>query len=328
MVLFHYTGTFIHDFGLNTHLRFGFGYGHYGVQVFFVISGFVIFMTLERTRHPLDFIVSRFSRLYPVYWASVLLTFVVVSLFGLPGHAVTLKAAIFNLTMLQNFTHIPAVDPVYWTLAVELAFYFLMFVLYCLRLLPRIEPLAVVWLALVGVNALLIRDGILLPQSVGRILCLDFGNFFIAGIMFYRWRKYGPSPLRLALIAACIFVPCALQSVEVTVVAAIVIGLFVLFATNRLGFIGTRPFVALGAISYPLYLTHQNIGAVITRALENHGVPEYPALILTIISALVIAALLHVAIEQPALELIRQRYRSMRPSLGWIPGLRMPDAVR
>ena len=44
--------------------------GKYGVYLFFLISGFVIFMTLERTRTAADFVVSRFSRLFPAYWVS------------------------------------------------------------------------------------------------------------------------------------------------------------------------------------------------------------------------------------------------------------------
>src|SRR3954471_184909 len=51
----------------------GFAIGASGVDLFFIISGFVILMTLERTRDWKDFLVGRFSRLYPAYWACVTL---------------------------------------------------------------------------------------------------------------------------------------------------------------------------------------------------------------------------------------------------------------
>ena len=43
--------------------------GHFGVYLFFIISGFVIFMTLERSAKAIDFSVSRFARLWPPYLA-------------------------------------------------------------------------------------------------------------------------------------------------------------------------------------------------------------------------------------------------------------------
>src|SRR6185295_20159155 len=52
--------------------------GYYAVSLFFIISGFVIFMTVERCNTVLDFAVLRFSRLYPMYWVS-LLVFTAVS---------------------------------------------------------------------------------------------------------------------------------------------------------------------------------------------------------------------------------------------------------
>ena len=62
---FHYTTLYSHETGHLGELPFEVRYGNYGVHLFFMISGFVIFMTLERTRTAKDFIVSRFSRLFP-----------------------------------------------------------------------------------------------------------------------------------------------------------------------------------------------------------------------------------------------------------------------
>jgi peptidoglycan/LPS O-acetylase OafA/YrhL len=58
-----------------------------------------------------------------VYWAAVLLTFVVTAAFGLPGLENRPWEALVNLTMLQRLFGAPHIDDVYWTLTVELAFY-------------------------------------------------------------------------------------------------------------------------------------------------------------------------------------------------------------
>jgi len=67
VVLYHFTYRFGELYEFQTPPPFQVTLGQYGVQLFFIISGFVIFMTLNRTRRPLDFVVSRFSRLHPTY---------------------------------------------------------------------------------------------------------------------------------------------------------------------------------------------------------------------------------------------------------------------
>src|SRR5699024_11527568 len=81
VVLYHYTFHYGRRFG---HLSSDysteiFSYGHYGVQLFFIISGFVIFMSVRRGRSAGDFLIKRAFRLYPAYIASIVITFIVLS---------------------------------------------------------------------------------------------------------------------------------------------------------------------------------------------------------------------------------------------------------
>ena len=75
VVFYHYTYRYGQIYGENLLPWTVFKHGYLGVQVFFVISGFVIYLTLERRNNLLDFAVSRFSRLFPVYWAAIGVTF-------------------------------------------------------------------------------------------------------------------------------------------------------------------------------------------------------------------------------------------------------------
>ncbi len=70
----HYTGSYDYQHGLKNSLGFSVTDGNYGVFLFFAISGFVILLTLQNCATALDFAISRFSRIFPAYWAAILLT--------------------------------------------------------------------------------------------------------------------------------------------------------------------------------------------------------------------------------------------------------------
>ena len=75
VVLFHFTFGFNHN-DTNTF----FHKGYLGVQLFFIISGFVIFMTFEKTQNIKVFLLGRFTRLYPAYWFACILSFILLKI--------------------------------------------------------------------------------------------------------------------------------------------------------------------------------------------------------------------------------------------------------
>jgi len=100
-------------------------YGGLGVELFFLISGFVICMS-SWGRTLGQFGASRIARLFPAYWFAVLLTVGVLLAFPkLPmvRDFSLVRSTLINLTMTQSFFGVGDVDPVYWTLAQELRFY-------------------------------------------------------------------------------------------------------------------------------------------------------------------------------------------------------------
>jgi peptidoglycan/LPS O-acetylase OafA/YrhL len=108
-------------------------YGYLGVDLFFIISGFVVLMSAMGST-PKRFFISRVVRLYPAFWVCCLLTFTVAMLIGAPRFHVPAKHLLVNLTMMQGFLDVPHVDGVYWSLAVELKFYFLILGLLLVRI--------------------------------------------------------------------------------------------------------------------------------------------------------------------------------------------------
>lgn len=244
VVLYHYTTWYDVNYKHSPEFHLYFPLGIHGVEFFFLISGFVILLTLERTKRGLDFIVNRFSRLYPNYWIAIVLTFTVITIAKLPiKPSVSFLDALFNLTMFQGFFKIPHVDGVYWTLGIELCFYITMFFIYKAKLLKHIEVIATGWLVIalcysiasyayhwgwfsgmtpevhyasisqVSVNHQLAATGYGnhssgLLKTIGNllisILILKFAHLFIAGMMLCIEEQKGFSPYRWLIIIGCV----------------------------------------------------------------------------------------------------------------------------
>jgi PST family polysaccharide transporter len=283
--------------------------GETAVHLFFIISGFVIFMTLSKTRTALDFLVSRFSRLYPVYWAAVLLTFAIVAFAPLPGRTPGTGQLLVNLTMLQFWLRVPAIDGVYWTLAVELSFYAIMLTVFLVGWLRRIEWLVIPWLLAEGTWTYFASRHDL-PKIIEVSLLLKFGHLFLAGVLFYRLRFEGFTLARHALLACCLAMHAWVFGLAGTLWAAGFFAAFYAIACDRLGWLAVRPLVFLGAISYSLYLVHQNIGFVIMRALADFSRPLQIGVAVAV--AILLASFLTFFIERPALRAIRNWYKARR----------------
>lgn len=313
VVLFHLTTRFAELFHPNPLPTVSVSKGFYGVNLFFIISGFVIFMTLEKTSRPLDFVVSRFSRLFPAYWIAIILTFTVTHLLGLPGFLVGPQTALANFLMLHGIFRVPHVDGVYWTLEVELLFYCGMFLLFRLRLLQKVHFALMALMALRLVYVVLERGwGIELPWTLSRLLILQYIAWFALGIAIYQFANHRhPGAWRwpLATSGCAIITLLVADSAFVGVLAVGLASTVLLAAEGRLGFLHYRLFVWLGAISYPLYLLHENIGWSVILKLQALGLSLDAAILGALFTSLALAHALTRWVEQPAMHWIRATYR-------------------
>jgi len=313
VLLYHYTTKYDYFFHPLQPMAFQFLAGACGVGLFFMISGFVIFMTLENTKRPMDFIVSRFSRLFPAYWAAIFITFFCLHFFPLNNYipqASKFEAAI-NLTMLQDWFKVTEVDGVYWTLTIELTFYFLVFTVFICRGLKYIELLGCTWLILMVLNSMFPGHA---PYLIQVSQLLTYGHLFFVGILFYNIKFKGGVWHRHLLVASCVgvqyFMAREMPIVKDTVLIMLVfLIVFYLFIFGRLTLLVQKPMIFLGSISYSLYLTHQYIGYVIINHLVRWGLNPWVCLIIPTIFALSLASCITYLIEKPAMSFIRQVYK-------------------
>ena len=309
VVLFHYTYLYSERYGHIGTFPFSFGYGQYGVQLFFMISGFVIFLTLKKCKHHYDFIISRSTRIYPAYWVGVLLTAVVVNQSTFTDLHRTVGEIFLNLTMLQGYFNFRHVDGVYWTLMYELLFYAYMYVIYRLKSLDRIEPIIAIWLTL-QLASVLINDFYgWFPWKVTLYLLLGYIHLFAAGILFLKLHQGDKSRYTLYLLGYCL----ALQWLKGDLTESFFVTgyflLFLMFIRGNLSYLRASPLLFLGTISYPLYLIHQNIGFVLISVLERNNVPAPGSVLITIAAVLIISVLISQYIEKPGMAFMRTKLR-------------------
>jgi peptidoglycan/LPS O-acetylase OafA/YrhL len=281
------------------------------VRLFFVISGFVIFMTLEKCRHLADFAWMRFSRLYPAYLASlVLATGIGWALFGAyfwPG------GFLANLTMFDEFLGFPPSDVVYWSLTVELAFYLNVAWIFVLGWHRRPKTMVFVWL----IAALIWSFFVPAPKVLERgwlehLFDLDQAPFFALGIVFYDAVKRGWSRAGAALAVFALAVEGRFHGWKGALIAALIALIIQAAIRGHLRFLVGRATLWLGAISYSLYLIHRNLGYSGLDWLHARGMGPGLAIPLVIAAALAAASLLAYGLEKPALERLRRVYVDSR----------------
>jgi peptidoglycan/LPS O-acetylase OafA/YrhL len=266
-------------------------YGYLGVQLFFLISGFVIVWSAAG-RRPAQFLRSRFLRLYPMFWVGVALTMVAVWLGDVRPELFNARVILANLTLLPAYFDAPMVDGVYWTLAIELKFYLLIFFAMVLRQMPHIERWMYVWLAAcVGLSVWPVAP-------LTSIAMLPHGFFFVGGAICYFIRVSGLDRTRVAalLVAAAGSAYHAVlgrgdftfetQVADPAIVAVLIVAFYGAMLSVAMRWVKlSRPglWMMLGALTYPLYLLHNMLGRVIMWELESHTGPWARLFIVTAI---------------------------------------------
>ncbi|MFD6532948.1 acyltransferase family protein [Streptomyces sp. NPDC060184] len=289
-----------------------FAYGCLGVQIFFVISGFVICMS--GWGRPLSsFFASRVSRLMPAYWVAVILVTAVMALPMVTYEAVSPTDGLLNMTLMQLPLGADRVLGVCWTLWAEIRFYAL-FAL-CV-VLPGATRRRVVLFSAVWTIAAVMTDAAD-SKLLDVVLMPEYAPFFIGGVGLYLvhrdrrdalgwgiagvslllgqhyavadlWRPYSADAFsnRSALVIILIV------ALGFAAVAAIAVGL--------LNWMNWKWLTVAGALTYPFYLVHEHLGWVVVTVLHRKlDIPSWATMALTTVCMLVLAWVIHRLIERP-----------------------------
>jgi peptidoglycan/LPS O-acetylase OafA/YrhL len=328
--------------------------GFVGVDIFFVISGFlissIIYSELESGRFSIvEFYVRRIRRIYPALF--LVLCFVCIAgwMLLLPSDFIALgKQIVGGSTFVANFVlwrqsgyfeQASSLKPLLhlWSLGVEEQYY-LIFPLICLTLyrsrLRWILPAA--FLAITAVSLFLniafvarySAATFFLPFSrlwelfvgAGLALCLQRNLLAPAQISLIAKWKHGIGFLGFALLAGSIFGIDKSDefpgwwALLPTIGAALLIAAGPTSWVNR-GILSTRPAVFLGLISYPLYLWHWPILAFMRIANAEWGIDFSPVQVMALISAMFLLAYLTYRYVELPLRRINRRTGRRRLAL-------------
>lgn len=318
VVLFHYTFRgFIFNSTKLEFLMLGgiFKYGYLGVDLFFMISGFVIYMSIEDS-NLLNFIKSRIVRLYPAFWFCVSVTALVVYLWGGRIFSIGLKQYLVNLTMLNGFFNIKNIDGVYWTLLVELKFYLIIgFALFFNKIKTNyMTSFVIIWLIVSYSQFIIDYDSHFVLKIIRELLIINYSSYFIAGIVLYKMYKESQVLKFAPILVLCYILSIILalkQAVSLSVLLdttfsgfviisflTVFYGAMFLMSTNRLNYFNRSLFLKFGLLTYPLYLFHQNIGFIIFNTFDTL-INKYLLLIIVLVLMLIISFGINKYIEIP-----------------------------
>lgn len=307
VMCFHYTSFFRKDFNYNFSSSFDFKYGHYGVQLFFMISGFVIYMTLQNIKTTNEFFFKRFLRLYPTYWICLIITLLFISILPSSNFTVLLADKILNFLMFQGLFNIRNVDGSYWSLIPELFFYLMIIFLWKFKFLKNIYTVSIVWIFLMFL-------ALLKPSMIDVFLNLKFGMFFLIGIMFFKLKSdLKDKRPHLIIFLSLITTYIISNSLELLLFTTGFVILFYFLIHNKLLFLNTPTLLFLGKISYPFYLLHQTIGYLLINKFIKLGILDYLSILLVIILIILLSWLVYYYLEQPIIRILKKKiYTSVK----------------
>lgn len=294
VVMYHLQDIVTTRFGM---VPFGglFGAGDRGVDLFFVLSGFIIMIThtrdIGRPRRCLPYIYKRVCRIFPGVW--VLTAFAAVTYeWGFGG--ITKAATKLNpWNMVASFALLPQNAPplvnVTWTLTYEIFFYGL-FALIIVRPKPGLV-LILMWQATVALSSIqVLRWNSWVTAYYFRPICMEFGIGILCAMLVSSrtvqervGSRHQSALLGLGLgvfvtgsLYEALILPHGLESVRV-VVFGLSAGCIIVALTLREDKVAIRvpaALLLLGEASFAIYLVHYSV--ITFAASILHRLPQLP----------------------------------------------------
>lgn len=300
VIIFHYTYHYNTEYLLRTDnwsLDIA-KYGWSGVDIFFVISGYCIGMTIVKISSFSEFIFRRFARLYPAYLFCGILTLIFFTFFELPGREVDWFTGFMNL-IFANF--IPGVnykyiDGIYWALIVEIKFYLIFGALFYLQ--NDLNKSINYWFGICIIGNLLLlvnKDNYIFITSI-----FPHANLFLVGLVLFNFNKVAlPNTIIIFLfVILSFFIQERYNNNEYYFIILLIFVSILLLKKINISF---KILPHIGLLSYTWYLTHNAIGIIIIRELNRlnyQGISVISAILATLLISFLIYNLIELKLKK------------------------------
>jgi peptidoglycan/LPS O-acetylase OafA/YrhL len=296
---YHFVCTTI-DFVDHPFILDFFHFGQKGVQLFFIISGIVIPLSLIKSDYNLSkwkhFMVKRFIRIEPPYLVAVGIGIFYLFIRNyIPGTATADLSPSFTTILLHLGYLIPFVEghewisPVFWTLAVEFQYYLALSLVFPLVLSSKIALRIIFYLIFIGGGFLGLPDGFF-PH---------WAPYFLVGILYILWLKNKIEPFEY-WIMNFVLAPILYYLLGGVDLGIAILGLLIIhyFANAQ-----SKITLFLGKISYSLYLIHAMIGGAFVNYLSHLYTAPYQKVLIVLIGfgiSVLSAYMLYRFVEKPS----------------------------
>lgn len=288
--------------------------GGHGVTAFFMISGFVISLTLSHCQSLGDFARARFLRLFPIFWVAMLFTALWRQWVG--GESISLPTFIANITMMPSWWGQPYVDGVYWTLEIELQFYLLIAIIWRCGGMRYLTPLCWGWFLLAAALKLIQQSGVdsAWLTFLWRTLLISFAPYFGLGMLAYSLTQQPPSRWTWSAVLLGVLLSLATGNTIRSIVTVGMTWILLAIGQSRRWQVPTF-LVWIGEGSYCIYLFHQAYGEHLLHYYARWW-PDSPGWVTlwVLATCLSTALLAHWGIERPIAQWRRQHRQPSQPS--------------
>jgi peptidoglycan/LPS O-acetylase OafA/YrhL len=324
LLLFHFTYVYANKYGFESPLGFTFPYGKYGVQLFFMLSGFVNAMTFVGKRSAKDFVFARAIRIFPSYWLVILLNVVLLSQLPL-FHSPSTAETVANLTTLPRLFGFENLEPVTWTLQIEMLFYATLVIMMLTgafekmlrNLMIMVGTCLVFCLAATGFKYAFPDSGINQGFWVIENVCFMRNMpLFAMGMLLNeiknRRGNFWHNIIGIA-IAGAVFHAIDLRDHN-PAATALLFGLLTACAWGKVPPLRFKPLLFISTISYTLYLFHNNVGSACIHSLEMLGISPLPAVVIVTVLSIGLGTATTIWFEQPITQFLRHWYKRRQDS--------------
>lgn len=249
--------------------------GFLGVQLFFLISGFVILMTLDKTPSFSNFVYRRWLRLFPAMLICSVVIFISAGLFDArPNGEVQVINLVPGLLFIEPYwlekafgVPFQSIESAFWSLYVEFKFYVIAACLYFFIkdkiLVFSLFGLFVFWVIVNILNNIAGNPIIYALFALSTHLSLSYFGWFASGACFYLFHKSQQKRwFSLGIVMAMLTAITLYFDNVTTMIFAIALSLIFAasFVISKLQIVLAHPMIVfVGFISYPLYLLHENM---------------------------------------------------------------------